>query len=330
MQHATITQNLESRFADGLSEYKTLYGGGLQRNYNRPPKLASTTVQELDASPPLLPSKNPQRMASKFANASYDLATHVPQYRRDAEGLQIVEEAPPRTSSLRYSKDLVLDERLPKPPMGHSVSSPSTLPAPLFQEYHVPHSSLYYSSRAPTMVPQPPLNSDVPQPLRFKRAETMPMTQPISNSGSSEGGIRDSMASLSLGGQQPAPLRLHKSPSNLPPATLSRMGTVSSTQSSSVGSVHMRSSSIGSHSSPFPKPRFSVAAFTTGAYKNKAPDMSSNQAKAEIMHRLELKDITSSRKGSSGFSIMKSSLRRSSTAGSSNGGSAPEVLSQVL
>lgn len=330
MQHATVTQNLESRFADGLGEYETLYGGVLQRNYNRPPKLASTTVQELDASPPALPSKNPQRMISKFANASYDLTTHVPQYRRDAEGLQIVEEAPPRTSSLGYSKDLVLDECLPRPPMGHSVSSPSTLPAPLSPEYHMPQSSLHYSLQAPTVVPQMPSNSDVPQPLRVKRAATMPMTPPMSDSGSSEGGICDSIASLSFGGQQPAPLCLPMSPSSLPLATLSRMGTVSSTKSSSVGSAHMRSSSIGSPNSASSKPRFSVAAFTTGAYENEAPGMSSDQAKAEMMRRLEKKDITSSRKGSSGSSIMKFSLRRSSTAGSSNRGPAPEVLSQVL
>ncbi|KAF1358318.1 hypothetical protein EJ07DRAFT_125242 [Lizonia empirigonia] len=54
----------------------------------------------------------------------------------------------------------------------------------------------------------------------------MPLTPPMSNAGSFESGIRDSMLSLNLGGQ-PAPLRLPMSPISLPPVTLSRMGTVS-------------------------------------------------------------------------------------------------------
>lgn len=152
----------------------------------------------------------------------------------------------------------------------------------------------------------------------------------MSHSGSSEGGVRDSMASLTLSDQQPLPLRLPKRPAPLPAATLSRMGTVSSTTSSSVGSARLRQASIGSSTSPSSKPRFSVAAFTTGAYENEAADMTSDQAKAEIIRRLEKKDITASRKGSSSSSIMKFSLKRSNTAGDSNGASNPEVLSEVL
>ncbi|KAF2625416.1 hypothetical protein BU25DRAFT_412846 [Macroventuria anomochaeta] len=330
MQQQTITQNPEGHFADGLEEYATMYGG-LQWDYARPAKLATTTVQELNGSAPSISPRDQRPTASKFANASYDLAAHVPQYRRHAEGLQVAKEAPPRTSSLGYSADLILNERFPRPLMGHSVSSPSTVPAPLSTRSHMPQSSPYYSSQAPTLVPQSPSNPDTPQPLMFKRATTMPMTPPMSNAGSSEGGIRDSMASLNLGGQHPAPLRLLMSSTNLPPATLSRMGTVSSTKSSSVTSVQIRSPSIGSPSSSFSKPKFSVAAFTTGAYENEAPDMTSNQATAEIARRLEKKDITSSRKSSTSSSIKKGfPFKRSNTAGTSSGGTSPEVLNQLL
>jgi ankyrin repeat protein len=58
--------------------------------------------------------------------------------------------------------------------------------------------------------------------------------------------------------------------------------------------------------------------------------MTPDQAKAEIVRRLEEKDITACRKGSSSSSIMKFSLKRSSTAASSNGVPNPEILNQVL
>ncbi|KAF3007856.1 hypothetical protein E8E13_010816 [Curvularia kusanoi] len=153
----------------------------------------------------------------------------------------------------------------------------------------------------------------------------------MSHAGSSEGGVRDSMASLSLNTQQPAPLRLPMSPVTLPPATLSRMGTVSSTKSSSVSSVRIRSPSIGPPSSPSSKPRFSVAAFTTGAYENQAPDITSEQARTEIARRIDEKGILSNRKGSTGSSIMKGfSFKRSNTAGTDNGGPSLETLNQIL
>lgn len=103
------------------------------------------------------------------------------------------------------------------------------------------------------------------------------------------------MLSLNLGGQ-PAPLRLPMSPIGLPPVTLSRMGTVSSTKSNSVDSGQMRSPLASSPSSPFSKPRFVVAAFTTGAYEMEAPDMTSTQAKSEIARRIEKREIPSSKK----------------------------------
>ena len=159
----------------------------------------------------------------------------------------------------------------------------------------------------------------------------MPTTPPMSNAGSSEGGIRDSMASLSMNAQQPAPLRLSMSPETLPPATLYRMRTSSSTGSSSVSSLRILSPSTGTPSRPISKPRFSVAAFTTGAYENEAPDMTSDQAKNEIALRIEKKNITSSRKNSAGSSIMKGfSFKKPNTAGSDNGGQLPEILNQIL
>ncbi|KAJ8111666.1 hypothetical protein OPT61_g5791 [Boeremia exigua] len=331
MQEETLTQNLEGPFADGLGEYATMYGGGLQWDSIRPTKLATTTVQELDAVQPPPSTNERPTTASRFANASYGLAAHVPQYRRHAEGLQLAEEAPPRSSSLGYSTDLIHDERFPRPPTGYWASTPRTISMP-----HSPGSvatkyTAGYTTQTPILTPHShPHLPDVPSPLSFRRPTAVPMTPPMSNSGSSEGGIRDSMASLSLSGQQPAPLRLPMSPANLPPATLSRMGTVSST-SSSVSSVQLRSQSVGSPISPLSKPRFSVAAFTTGVHENEAPDMSSDRAKAEIAQRIEKKDVTSSRKTSAGSSIMKGfSLKRSNTAGNSSGGPSPEVLSQVL
>jgi hypothetical protein len=74
-----------------------------------------------------------------------------------------------------------------------------------------------------------------------------------------------------------------------------------------------------------------VAAFTTGAYENEAPDMTSDQAKAEITSRLEKKDITSSRKSSASSSIrIGFSLKRSNTPGTTTGGPTPEALNAVL
>jgi hypothetical protein len=328
MQHATIRQKPEGRFADGLGEYETLYGPGLLWDYTRPSKLASATAQELDASPPPPPSRNPQRLTSKFAGASYDLAAHVPQYRKHAEGLQVMDEVPPRASSLGYSPNLPVDESLTGPTMDHFVFSPSTSPAAISLESHVPLSSPSCWSQAQTLVPQSPSDPNMPRPLAFKRATTIPMTPPMSCSTSSEGGVRDSMASLALSDQHPLPLRLPKGPAPLPAATVSLMRTVSSTTSSSIGSAQLCSSSIGSF--PFSKSHFSVAAFTSGAYENEAADMTLDQAKAEITRRLKQKDSTTSRKNSSGSSIVRFSLKRSNTAGSGNGAFAPEILNQVL
>lgn len=329
MQQQTITQTPGESFADGLEEYSTLYGG-LKWDYRRPTKLATAAIQELDAVSPTLPSKERTLTSSKFANASYDLAAHVPQYKRHAEGLQVAD-APPRSSSLRYSPDSAPDERFPRPPTERSISQDNSIPASLSPGYHGLHSSPTSPFRPSTLAPGSPLSPEVPQPLQFKSAATFPLTPPMSIAGSSEGGIRDSMASLSLGVHQPAPLRLPMSPSTLPPATLSRMGTVSSTKSSSVSSVRIRSPSVGSPSSRFSHSKFSVAAFTTGAYENETPDMTSDQAKTEISRRIERKAITSSRKGSTGSSVRKGfSFKRTNTAGTSSGGPSPEILSQIL
>ena len=170
-------------------------------------------VGHLSPSPP---PKDHRPTASKFANASYDLAAHVPTYRKHAEGLQLANGAPPRASSLAYSTDLIPDERFPRPPIGPPIPSNRSIPAPLSSGSHVLPGGQYYSSQALTLVPQLPLYSDVPQPLKFGRATAMPMTPPMSNAGSSEGGIRDSMQSLNIGAQQPAPLRLPMSTPNLP------------------------------------------------------------------------------------------------------------------
>ncbi|KZM28267.1 uncharacterized protein EKO05_0007593 [Ascochyta rabiei] len=325
MQQRNIAPKSEGRFADGLGEYASMYGG-LQWDYARPAKLASTTVQELDTSLPTPPPKDIQSTTSRFANASYDLAAHVPQYRRHAEGLQLADEVPPRTSSLGYSADAIVDARFPRPPMGHSVSSPSNIQSPYLTGNQNIQENPYCSSPTSTLVPQTPSHSDVPQPLKFKRATTMPVTPPLSNSGSSENGIRDSMKAHNLNGQ-PAPLRLPMSPASVPQATLSRMGTVSSTNSSSASFKEMRSPSI----SPFSRPGFSVAAFTTGTYENELPDMTSDQAKTEIARRVEKTDIMSSRKSSTGSSKkIGFSLKRSNTSGTTNDGPSIETLNQIL
>lgn len=322
-------RNPEESFADGLEEYSTLYGG-LKWDYRRPAKLATTSIHELSAASPTSLSNERTLTASKFADASYDLAAHVPQYRRHAEGLQVAG-APPRSSSLGYSTGLIPNDRAPRPPTAQSVSNLNTSSVPLSFGYHgVPNDSV----RSPlfsTSVPRSPLSPDGPQPLDYKSPNTMPMTPPMSNAGSNECGIRDSMASLSLGALPPAPLRLPMSPSSLPSATLSRMGTVSSTKSSSVSSMRIFSPSVETPASQISQPRFSVAASTTGAYENETPDMTSDQAKDEILRRIEIKDTTSSRKGSGGPSIRKGfSFKRSNTAGTSGGGPSLEALSQVL
>lgn len=162
MQQQSRSQYSESVFADGLDEYATLYGG-LQWDH-RPAKLATMTVQELDASPPS-PSIDQRSTTSKFASASYDLAAHVPQYRRHAEGLQLVDDIPLRTSSIGCSSDAILKGRFPRPPMGHAISLPNTLPTPLYSGYHAPQSSPFSTSQAPTLVSQQRSSPDTPRPL---------------------------------------------------------------------------------------------------------------------------------------------------------------------
>src|SRR5690348_9645168 len=182
MQHPTTEQDLEGHFADGLGEYSTFYGG-LRWDYRKPTKLATATVQELDASPRKPLSNEHPSTTSRFANASYDLAAHVPQYKRFSEGLQVAE-VPPRTSSLGCSTDLLLEERPPRPPIGLALSSHNKIPVPQFPKYHVPVHSPTGSSQRSSLIPLSSSGSDVPQPLNFKRATTMPTTPPMSNAGS--------------------------------------------------------------------------------------------------------------------------------------------------
>ncbi|KAJ4341947.1 hypothetical protein N0V95_007072 [Ascochyta clinopodiicola] len=91
--------------------------------------------------------------------------------------------------------------------------------------------------------------------------------------------------------------------------------------------IETRSSSI----SPFSRPGFLVAAFTTGTYENEAPDMTSDQAKTEIARRIEKQNITSSRKSSTGSSKkLGFSLKRSNTSETTSGAPSVETLNKIL
>ncbi len=153
MQQETMAQNTEGQFADGFGESATLYGAPLQWNYIKPARMATISIKELDASPPSPATHERPRIASRFSGESYNPAANAPQFRRHAQRLQLAAEPPPRTSSLGYSDDLILADQFPRPPMGHSISSPSTVPLPRLRHgYHVPLRNSYYSSQAPTPV----------------------------------------------------------------------------------------------------------------------------------------------------------------------------------
>jgi hypothetical protein len=87
MQHSQIQH--EEQYADGLGEYASFYGGP-SHNYLAPAKLAPSTVQELPVAQPAVTEHGRQSASSNLQHAvSYDLAANVPEFRTDAEGLQL-------------------------------------------------------------------------------------------------------------------------------------------------------------------------------------------------------------------------------------------------
>lgn len=79
----------EEQYADGLGEYASFYGGP-SHNYLAPARLASSSIQELPGSQPAVAEHNRLSATSSLQHAiSYDLAANTPEFRKDAEGLQL-------------------------------------------------------------------------------------------------------------------------------------------------------------------------------------------------------------------------------------------------
>jgi hypothetical protein len=79
----------EERYADGLREYASFYGGP-SYNYLAPAELATSAVQELPGCQPIVAHLDRPFATSTLQHAiDYELATNDPELRREAEGLQL-------------------------------------------------------------------------------------------------------------------------------------------------------------------------------------------------------------------------------------------------
>jgi hypothetical protein len=147
----------EERYSDGFEEYLSFYGGP-SYNYHTPGKSAPSTFQNLPPSHPSATNPHRQSAATSLKHAiSYDLAANIPEFRKEAEGLQVVHQPPssraparryparqdslkdveahlpqgqppPPCFTLQYDQDRTVDPRF------HNVqrfSIPTAVPAPL-------------------------------------------------------------------------------------------------------------------------------------------------------------------------------------------------------
>jgi hypothetical protein len=148
----------EEQYADGLGEYASFYGGP-SYDYLAPAKLASSTVQQLPARTTFADHSR-QSASSNLQHAiSYDLAANVPEFRREAEGLQLAyqqsnhgfpatsyaiepgytkeaegpqlayHQQPTATHTSQYSQENMIDPRHRHAQMSYSPRS--AIPAPL-------------------------------------------------------------------------------------------------------------------------------------------------------------------------------------------------------
>lgn len=358
----------EEQYADGLGEYASFYGDP-SYNYLAPAKMASQSVHELPASVPAHTNYERQPRSSSLQHTIfYDLASNVPEIRKDAEGLQIACQQPNHGFSVThhaigpgYTKEAEAPEvayqypnsEHPNPTTKgnrmHSsyrdvhggYAAPSAVPAPL-NLGHRKHGADRYLHQ----FPQPPTSptsptsqqhlhpayrrpeayqeSQMPQPLKFQRSNTMPPTPPQSmGARTDEDSFRDQMQSLNMG-SPPFFGRNSAGPPRFPPGTLARMNTMSSMSSG-------RSSTTPG--SPFEHHRISVAQPTSniqGITEQNPPELSPTEAHAEVQRLLDKADETSSRK--SDAAVKKGfSLRRSNTAKSAlNTSHSQEALTTVL
>lgn len=277
--------------------------------------------------------------------------TSGPGYTKEAEGPQLAYQYPNLEHTPLYSQDKMIDPEYRQPlvryaqtsavptpfsyrqnqygadPYLHQFPNPPTSPtsptSPAMQHHVHP------AYRTPIYQQQAPAIPSVPQPLRFQRTNSLPLTPPQSTQ---DDGLRDRMQSLNMGDPSPPP--------RYPPGTLGRMNTMSS-----MGST--RSSTTPS--SPFEQQhRISVAQpsnvyLPPGDYQGMErgntfsssqgpPEMSPTDAHAEVLRRLDKADEASSRK-SSGVALKKGfSLRRSNTAKAttSTTSHSQEALTSVL
>jgi hypothetical protein len=365
----------EEQYADGLDEYASFYGGP-SYDYLAPAKLATFTLQELPASQPVVAHHDKPSATSTLPKAiAYDLAANVPEFRKEAEGLQLADQQSNHgypvsyhTNEPGYTKEgdgpqlayphlhsgpnaQYPQENMINPHHRYvhmSNSMPLTMPAPLnygqkrdgtdphLHRFPQPPTSptlpilqqhLHPAYRTPMYQPQSPTISSTPQPLKFQPSNVMPPTPPQSvGARTNEDVLRDQMQSLSMGGAAPVLGRYSSGRPKFPPGALTRMDTMSSMTSG-------RSSNTPG--SPFEQHhRISVAQSSTAMQhiiEQGPPEISPDDAHAEVLRLLDNADETSSRKSSGGALKKGFSFRRSNTTKpTSNASHSQEALTAVL
>jgi hypothetical protein len=321
-------QHEQEQYADGFAEYENFYGGPAF-NYLAPAKPASSTVQQL-------PAEADQRRQCN----SYNLAANAPEYKKDAEGPQLVP-SHSRYGSPPVAQGLIVDTQQQSPTQAIATSplAPALLnyvhkaPGAELQSYQFPQtpsspgSQRGFGPQSPQHAPQSqPLP---PQPLQFlKQASTMPPTPPMSfgSSASDEDGVSHRMQSMNLAAQYSGAFNLPPEPLKFTPGNLARMNTASSVSSGHSSSM-ISSPMQDLPGSPFNLAQREYAISIMNSLDNEGPEISPSDAQAEVLRRLSTKD----RKDSAVSSFKKSfSLKRANTSAKTATGPSQDALTDVL
>ncbi|CAO2652797.1 Nn.00g022080.m01.CDS01 [Neocucurbitaria sp. VM-36] len=343
-------QKEEERYTDGFAEYGNFYGGP-SFNYLAPAKSASCSIQEMPGEPIHTPI-----MSTHASSDSYPIATNMPQFNKETDGLQLASPYNSYVSHQVYAQGLMVDSRYRNPKMGYTMSPPG--PAPLNYVHKAPRTDSRLSqfpqaffspivqqqptqpSRCPSGPGSPrspglqqhPVQPSQPAPLRFKRSSTLPPTPPMSfgSSASNEDGLPERLQSLYVSGQYSEVSKYPFRPLIFAPGTLGSRNTMSSI-SSGRSSTHASSPVQSIPTSPFGgEDKFSVALSNLSSQENGTPEMDPNDARAEVLRRLSSKEEMSSRKGSMGSGKKGFSLTRTNTSTKGPTGHSQDALTDVL
>ena len=152
-----MQQNLaqqEEQYADGLGEYTSFYGGP-SYNYLPPAKSPSSTIQELPASQP---DHHRKSASSNLQHViSYDLAANVPEFKRDAEGLQLAYQHPNHAPLVTYGgSGLGYTKEMQGVPQAHQYQHPSfSCQEAQNDMYSTRHQHAQMGCSMPSVVPAP-------------------------------------------------------------------------------------------------------------------------------------------------------------------------------